>query len=283
MMDGVYICRKPDRIAAPLVLDSPHSGNVYPPDFHHACPRALLRDTEDAYVDDIFGAAPDTGVPLLSALFPRCYIDANRAPDDIDPLLLSSPWPGARPGPRSDMGLGLVRRLYKHSNPTPIYDEKLSPADIRARIDGYYTPYHDALKTLLDTAFDAYGAVFHLNCHSMPSQAATARLPADIVLGDRDGTTCDSAFTRFAAKALRGMGYRVALNSPYKGVELVRRYSDPRAGRHSLQIEIDRRLYMDEWTREKTHGFNPLKRDMTAFIGQLVDFSLQYCLPQAAE
>lgn len=283
-MDDVFLCQKPDIQAAPLVLDSPHSGHLYPPSFRHACPRSWLRATEDSHVDEIFGAAPALGVPLLSALFPRCYIDPNRAEDDIDPLLLEEPWPGANPSARARMGLGLIRRLFRQSNPKPIYDAPLRHAEIRRRIDAYYRPYHAALRALLDETHAAFGAVFHLNCHSMPSPGRGAsRLAPDIVLGDLDGAACCSAYTRFAARALKELGYRVAVNRPYKGVELVRKFSDPAGGRHSLQIELARPLYMNEKTREKTEGFNRLRADMTRFVIQLIDFSKENTLDCAAD
>jgi N-formylglutamate amidohydrolase len=283
-VDGVYICQKPARPAAPLVLDSPHSGRVYPEDFNHACPKSWLEETEDSYVDELFGDAPERGVPLLSALFPRCYIDPNRAVDDIDPLLLDGAWPhSANPTARSSLGVGLIRRLHKQNSQREIYDRKLAVAEVEHRIDAYYTPYHAALKTLLDEAYAAFGAVFHLNCHSMPATATRASRPADIVLGDRDGTTCDAAFTRFAARSLKDMGYKVAVNHPYKGVELVRRYADPARNRHSLQIELRRTLYMDEQSREKHAGFARLKHDMARFTGQLADFARESAVDLAAD
>lgn len=283
-MDHVFICQKPVKRAAPLVLDSPHSGKIYPADFGHACPKAWLEETEDSYVDELFGDAPALGVPLLSAQFPRCYIDPNRAEDDIDPQLLSEPWPyQPKPSARSDAGVGLIRRLHKQHNPKPIYDRLLTVDEAMQRVQDYYRPYHEALETLLDEGYDAYGAVFHLNCHSMPTFSSGSRLQADIVLGDRDGTTCDSSFTRFVSRTLKDMGYSVAVNRPYKGVELVRKFSDPAMGRHSLQIELKRSLYMDEQTREKNTGFDRLRRNMAKLTDQMIDFALENSLDLAAD
>lgn len=266
------------------MLDSPHSGHIYPPDFGHACPADWLRQTEDAYVDEIFTAAPGLGIPLLAAQFPRCYIDPNRAENDVDPLLLEEPWPGAEPTLRTQMGLGLIRRLFKQNNPQPIYDRKLSHDEVRRRIEGYYRPYHAALQALLDETHATFGAVFHLNCHSMPGLSSRAtRLSSDIVLGDLDGASCDSSFTRFAVRSLKDMGYRVAVNRPYKGVEIVRKFSAPDRNRHCLQIELSRSLYMNEKTLEKTEGFNRLQHNMGQLAGQLIDFSLQNSIDLAAD
>lgn len=284
-VQDVLICQKPPKQAAPLVLDSPHSGNIYPPDFKFDCPKAWLAETEDAFVDDIFGQAPALGVPLLAAQFPRCYIDANRAEDDIDPLLVDGTWPGpANPTARSSMGVGLIRRLFKQNNPQPIYNRPLTVAEIEHRINTYYRPYHSVLAALLDATHRDFGAVYHINCHSMPCSpgGATRHMP-DIVLGDRDGTTCDAGFTQYAAKCLKEMGYRVAINKPYKGVEILHRHGNPAQNRHSLQIELRRGLYMDEASRRKTPGFARMCKNMTLFVSQIIDFTKKNSIDLAAD
>jgi N-formylglutamate amidohydrolase len=284
-LKDVLICQKPPKQAAPLVLDSPHSGNIYPADFGHDCPREWLAETEDAFVDEIFGQSPQLGVPLLSALFPRCYIDANRAEDDIDPLLIDGFWPGlANPTARSAMGVGLIRRLFKQNNPQPIYNRRLTVAEVQHRIEAYYRPYHMMLAELLEATHRDFGAVYHLNCHSMPTTPGGAtRHQPDIVLGDRDGTTCDAGFTTFAAKCLKEMGYRVAINKPYKGVEILRRHANPAQNRHSLQVEIRRSLYMDEASRRKTPGFARTRKNMTGFVNQIIDYTKKNSIDLAAD
>ncbi len=284
MADAACICQNPLKASSPLVLDSPHSGKDYPADFRYACPKGWLEETEDSFVDELFAGAPDLGIPLLSAHFPRCYIDPNRAENDIDPLLLDTPWPhNPRPTERSTLGTGLIRRLHKQANPKPIYDRLLSVAEVEGRIHNYYLPYHTALAGLLDASYAVFGTVYHLNCHSMPGLKRTSPRHVDIVLGDLDGTACDPAFTRFAAKTLKNLGYKVAVNDPYKGVELVRRFSDPARGRHSLQIELHRGLYMDAATRKKTDGFTRLQQDMTRFLAQVIDFTNISATERAAE
>jgi N-formylglutamate amidohydrolase len=248
------------------VFDSPHSGTVYPADFGYACPSKLLRQAEDAHVDVLFGAAPQSGATLIAALFPRSYIDVNRAVEDIDQQLLDQPWPGpVSTSDRTRVGMGLVRRICRPG--LSMYDRKLSVAEIRHRIEQYYRPYHRAVADAIDQASDRFGAVWHVNCHSMPSSRGP-RLPtggwerADFVLGDRDGTTCGIGFRRLVQGTLERLGYDVRINDPYKGVELVRRFGQPHLGRHSLQIEVNRRLYMNEETLVPTEGFARLKRDL---------------------
>jgi N-formylglutamate amidohydrolase len=254
----------------PLILDSPHSGSIYPADFGFACDLESLRGAEDNDVDALFESAPQTGATLLCALFPRTYIDANRAPDDIDTELLSGKWPGPlAPSSRSYAGIGLVRRLVRPG--VPVYDRALDVAEVQSRLDCYYHPYHAVLKSILDDTHYRFGQVWHINCHSMP--APMARVPhgilsmqPDFVLGDRDGTSCDSGFTRFLRDTIRDMGYRVAINNPYKGVEIVRRSANPSAGYHSLQMEISKALYWDDKENKKNKNFNVLKDDLDKLV-----------------
>jgi N-formylglutamate amidohydrolase len=271
---GVLERHDPVGAPAPLVFDSPHSGAHYPADFDHVAPRALLRRTEDAFVDELVAAAPRHGATLLNALFPRSYIDPNRDVWDIDPGLLSEPWPGRlRPGKKTRLGVGLIRRYAVDG--VPVYRDPLAPGEVRARIDGYYRPYRAELGAALDRAHRAFGAVWHVNWHSM--RAIGSRITpegkrarrADIVLGDRDGRSCEPAFTAFVADAFAGLGYTVAVNKPYQGASLIRHHGAPHRRRHSLQIELNRRLYMHEDRVEKHGGFDRLKADLARVMAAI--------------
>lgn len=280
-MNDIFTIIKPSA-PLPLVFDSPHSGTRYPADFRYACAFPDLEKAEDKYVDDLFSVAPKTGATFLCAHFPRSYIDVNRAEDDIDPGLLSRDWPfgGIRPTSRSDAGIGLIRRLVKPG--TPVYARALEPEEILRRIEGYYRPYHAALKTTLDNLHYDFGQVWHINCHSMPASSAYPKqalglagqrpVTADFVLGDRDGTTCDYAFIDLVRNYLKSRGYKVAINDPFKGVELVGRYAAPARGRHSLQIEINKSLYMDEETGRKNTDYQTMKSDIDGLISTCAGF-----------
>jgi N-formylglutamate deformylase len=264
---GVVRRRDPECNSVPLVLDSPHSGAVYPEGFAYRCPLLMLRRAEDAYVDQLYDAAPAHGAILIAALFPRSYIDANRAADDLDPAILTRPLPPPLK-PRPVSRVGLVRR---HARPgIPIYDGKLDPEDVLTRIERFHKPYHRVLDDSVDGLHREFGAVWHLNCHSMPSYGnrllGRRSEHGDFVLGDRDGTTCEREFTDFVARFLRRLGYDVRINEGYKGVEIVRRQGRPAMNRHSLQIEVDRSLYMDQKTLEKLPGFDQLRADLAGLV-----------------
>jgi N-formylglutamate deformylase len=273
---------------APLVLDSPHSGSDYPDDFRPAVSVELLRQAEDSYVDELYGSGPDVGATLIAARFPRSYIDANRSLLDIDATLLEAPWPGpAMPSAKTQKGIGLIWRVLDSGE--SIYARKLAVDEVKQRIVRYHQPYQRAVKDALDQAFEHFGAVWHLNLHSMPavsgriSEEGPGKARADFVLGDRDGSTCEPGFTAHVAETLRAMGYEVKVNDPYKGVELVRAFSDPKANRHSLQVEVNRKLYMDEKTRARTPGFEALKRNLDKLLGRVAEYSNKRCAEVVGE
>jgi len=275
---GVLFRANPKTAEVPLVFDSPHSGTDYPEDFDYICPRSVLRTAEDTYVHELYAAAPAHGATLIGALFPRSYIDANRHLADIDQALLAEPWPHPlNPGVKTKLGMGLIRRLAVPK--MPVYGRKLGIAEVQARIDRYYTAYHDELASAADRLHARFGGLWHVDCHSMKSisnamaseGAGVSR--ADFVLGDRDGTTCAPELTDFVLRFLTRRGYDVRVNDPYKGVELVRRHGRPNENRHSLQIEVNRKLYMDEDCFERNANFPKLKAHLDALVAALAGFA----------
>lgn len=268
----------PAAATLPLVLDSPHSGRDFPPDFDAVVSEFDLREGEDCFVDELYLPATEFGVPLLAALFPRTYLDPNRHHGDIDlELIEGGRWPHEYvPSGKHRIGKALVWRTLDDGR--PIYGRRLRVDEVVARIERCHAPYHARLRALLDETQRRFGAVYHLNCHSMPAvggkmgEGAEGQPRAEFVLGDRDGTTCDPAFTEFVRATLAAMGYEVAVNDPYKGVELVRAYSDPRRRRHSLQVEINKKLYMDEASRMKHEGFARLQASLTRLVEAINDY-----------
>ena len=256
-----------------LVLDSPHTGEWYHDEFAHLPPREVVRRAEDTHVARLWRDAVDHGATLIEARFPRAYIDANRSLADVDVELLADAWPDpVAPSRKTQQGIGLVWRVARGG--APMYARKLTSAEVRARIDRCWRPYHDALTALLDERHRRFGAVWHVDCHSMPAVGDDnaddpGRERADFVLGDRDGATCEPAFTALVATTVRGLDYSVAINDPYKGVELVRKHGRPHEGRHSLQIEIKRSLYMDEETLEPNAGYARLQRDLATLAARI--------------
>ena len=273
-LPGVLTMLGPTGPARPLLLDSPHSGTDYPADFGAAVDREMLLDAVDTAVDALFGEGPKLGAALLKAHFPRTYIDPNRAEDDIDACLLDGCWPGPlSPTEKTRRGNGLIRTTIGDDD-RALYSRRLGVEEVQERIERYHAPYHRALGEAQGRLLERFGAVYHLNCHSMGSRSREdmTRRP-DMVLGDRDGTTCEADFTAVAAETLDALGYKVRTNHIFKGVELIRAFSAPDAGRHSLQIEINKDLYVDEATRRLSPDFASVQGDLAQLIDRLAAFA----------
>lgn len=265
----------PSRPLAPLVLSSPHSGDLYPARFLQMSrlDPAALRRSEDAHVDALMARSAALGLPLLRALFPRAYLDVNREPYELDPRMFDGRLPphvNTR-SVRVAGGLGTIARIVGESQ--EIYARKLPVSTALARIEALYRPYHRALRTLLARATQEWGVAVLVDCHSMPSLSnaggAAEELKADIVLGDRHGTSCDPAFVDALERSLRGSGYKVHRNKPYAGGYITEHYGRPASRMHALQIEINRALYMNEATFERKPGFDRLADDLAGAVGAL--------------
>ncbi len=270
----------------PLVFASPHSGSRYPQTFLEQSPldANALRRSEDAFVDELFSAAPQQGAPLLKALFPRAYLDPNREAYELDPTMFDEPLPPFvnSSSPRVSAGLGTVARVV--ASGAEIYRNKLSFAEVESRIDRLYRPYHQALADLIDRTQARFGYCILIDCHSMPSTGGpndrdSGNSRVDFVLGDCFATACSPAVTTAAETTLRRFGYRVVRNTPYAGGFTTRHYGAPAKGLHALQIEINRRIYMDEKTYVKRAAFAKLQGQLGSLVGDLAALPADRLLP----
>jgi N-formylglutamate amidohydrolase len=268
---------RPRRLVAPLVFNSPHSGRVYPERFlaMTRLDHLSIRQSEDAWVDELFGRAPHLGAPMLRAHFPRAYLDVNREPWELDPTMFVEPLSDRfnTTSPRVAAGLGTLARVVAENK--PIYKDRLTLDDARMRIEGIYHPYHAALQTLLSEAIATFGVALLIDCHSMPRiMRSNDKAAPDIVLGDRYGTTCAPALIDLAETVFTGAGLRVARNRPYAGGFATRSYGRPQHGVHALQIEISRHLYMSEVTLAKNDGFEAIRALIDRLIFALIGLDL---------
>ncbi|NQU56873.1 MAG: N-formylglutamate amidohydrolase [Rhodospirillales bacterium] len=263
----------PKQWSAPLIFASPHSGQQYSQGFIDASrlDPLSLRRSEDAFVDEIFAAAPDYGAPLLRAHFPRAYVDPNREPFELDPEMFEDTLPATvnTTSSRVAAGLGTMARVVTSGE--EVYAGKLRYDDARKAIEATYFPYHEALKGLLDEATARFGGCLLIDCHSMPSVGGPMdRDPGfrrvDFILGDRYGASCAPVLTDLVEKTLQSMDYALTRNNPYAGGFTTDHYGKPEEGRHTLQIEINRALYMDEFKIVHSDGFAQLKADVSKLI-----------------
>ncbi|ESX06774.1 N-formylglutamate amidohydrolase [Mesorhizobium sp. LSJC268A00] len=273
----------------PFVFNSPHSGRYYPDRFLAMArlDRNAIRRSEDCYVDELFGGAVALGAPILAANFPRAYLDVNREPWELDPRMFAEPVPSFCNirSARVAGGLGTVPKLVGEG--LDIYSGRLPLAEAVQRIEAVYKPYHETLKRLLTRTHARFGYAVLIDCHSMPAsiRVGDSGLRPDFIVGDRFGISATAALTETAIGLLIGMGYTVAHNKPYAGGFITEHYGRPARHLHALQIEVNRGLYMNERTFQKSAGFDALADDMARFSADLMAMPDHHFvnLPLAAE
>ncbi|MBX3530112.1 MAG: N-formylglutamate amidohydrolase [Rhizobiaceae bacterium] len=259
----------------PFVFSSPHSGRHYPKRFlaMSRLDAATIRRSEDCFVEELFAGAVAVGAPLLAANFPRAYLDVNREPWELDPRMFADPMPSFANirSPRVAGGLGTVPRLVGEG--LDIYGSRLPIAEAVERVETVYKPFHDRLRTLLSQTHARFGRAVLIDCHSMPASIRVGEGGArpDFIVGDRFGVSCAAALTEQAISLLVAMGYTVAHNKPYAGGFITEHYGRPARGLHALQIEVNRGLYMNERTYERSSGFAALANDMTRFAAAMTE------------
>lgn len=273
---------EPVEQTAPIVFASPHSGLNYAPDFIEASKldQFTLRKSEDSYMDEIFGAAPSYGAPLVAATFPRAYVDPNREPFELDPEMFVDALPDYcnTRSPRVAAGLGTIARVV--CSGAEIYRHKLRFADALYRINTFYRPYHDALTSIIERTRSRFGFCILVDCHSMPSVGGPmdrdpGRRRVDFVLGDCHGTACAPALVERVERFLEARRYVVKRNLPYAGGYTTRHYGRPADKVHALQIEVNRAIYMNEDTYERTKGMAGLTAHMAELVGMLTGADYQ--------
>lgn len=258
---------------APFVFSSPHSGRVYPPEFL-AISRLdpnTLRSSEDCYVDVLFQSVASLGAPLISARFPRAYLDLNREPYELDPDLVEEPLPAHAntQSIRVAGGLGTVARIVADGE--EIYRNRLSLRHVLSRIEQLYFPFHTELTRLVDQTREVFGYAVLIDCHSMPSAAMTpgGGSRPDIVVGDRFGASADPRVSLIVRDAFIKRGFKVQMNRPYAGGYITEHQGRPARGVHAVQLEINRGLYVDEPTFEPTRGFDVLQKAINDIVREL--------------
>jgi N-formylglutamate amidohydrolase len=279
----------PTEQTVPFVFNSPHSGRYYPPEFLAATclGEEDIRRSEDLVVDRLFAPVVRLGAPLMSAVYPRAYIDVNREPYELDPKMFAGRLPSFANvrSLRVAGGLGTIPRVV--SDTANIYKGPLPVEEALERIERIYRPYHDTLRRLLAQTHVAFGMAMLIDCHSMPSniRGGPSRVRPDFVLGDRFGTSCMPELIDCAAAALQRLGYTVCRNKPYAGGFITEHYGRPARGLHALQIEVNRALYMDERRLEPHTGFERLSADLAALAEALLGLAEEAAapLPEAAE
>ncbi|WP_375414823.1 N-formylglutamate amidohydrolase [uncultured Bradyrhizobium sp.] len=269
---------EPPMWRAPIIFNSPHSGSVYPSEFLRASRIDLagLRRSEDSFMDELIGDLSGRGFPTVKVNFPRSYVDVNREPYELDPRMFSGRLPSFANtrSMRVAGGLGTIPRVVGDGQ--EIYRERLSVDEALLRIEGLYKPYHRALRRLINKAHQAFGTVILVDCHSMPSIGISRDEPRrpDVVIGDRYGTSCASLLPDVVEDTMAALGYSIGRNKPYAGGFITEHYGNPASGLHTVQLELNRAIYMDERRRERGARFAQVIADFAALADALAAIPL---------
>jgi N-formylglutamate amidohydrolase len=278
---------EPAEWRAPIIFNSPHSGSVYPHDFLNASRIDLmaLRRSEDSFMDELIGGLSARGFPTVRVNFPRSYVDVNREPYELDPRMFIGRLPSFANtrSMRVAGGLGTIPRVVGDGQ--EIYRERISVDDALARIEALYKPYHRALRRLINKVHQAFGVAILVDCHSMPSIGVSRDEPRrpDVVIGDRYGTSCAPLLPDMVEETMRALGYSTGRNKPYAGGFITEHYGNPASGLHTVQVELNRSIYMDERRRERGPRFEQVGKDFGLLADALAAIPLDELGPfQAA-
>ncbi|WP_208352273.1 N-formylglutamate amidohydrolase [Pseudaestuariivita rosea] len=286
MPNAAYTLKEPKVRSTSIVFASPHSGRDYPASFltRSLLDKRTIRSSEDAFVDELFTAAPRFGAPLLLAGVPRAYVDLNRSAEELDPALIQGITKSGH-NPRVASGLGVIPRVV--ANGRAIYSGKLSWSEVEVRLNDYWHPYHACLQRLLNESHQQFGEAVLIDCHSMPHEAiasiarSAVRKP-EVVLGDRFGASANAEVVDRIEEAFQHAGFNVVRNTPFAGAYIAQAYGRPSRRQHVVQIEIDRALYMDEKRVLPRKDFPEFRQKLTDVIAEITQIG-QARLPMAAE
>lgn len=270
--------------ACPVLISVPHAGRDYPDAIRKATRLrdAQLRLLEDRHADALAEQAFAMGIPGIVATTPRAWIDLNRSEQECDPGLIDVP-PGITPllSTKVNGGLGLIPRRLAGRD---IWYGRISAEDLSLRLAHHHRPYHHAIERHLHRARSQVHNVVLLDIHSMPKLAAQgANPPKQVVIGDCFGRSAHDRFTRCAAAVAADHGFHTAINYPYAGGHILNRHSRPSEGRHALQIEIDRSLYLDAAHDRTSPGVTALQRMIVELATALIAEARAYPAAIAAE
>lgn len=276
---GLFLRFEPEATPAPLVVDVSRSGREYPKEYRSPLPFTTVHDNVSMYVEDLWAGTPAAGGTLLFCSFPNTWVDVNRNEADMDPAVVDGVWPTPlKPTARTLEGLGLIKTRSRYGE--PFQERRLTVAEIGERLALYYRPYHAELKRLVDATYRRFGVLRQISCHCMsavgaPTHPDAGKPRADFCISDLKGRTSSPQTMDLIVDTLKSLGYSVSVNEPYVGNELIGRHGDPARGIDSVQVEINKKLFMDPKTFRRTTGFDKLKSDLDRLLRVVAEDALK--------
>lgn len=270
---GLFLRHEPLVEPVPLLVDVSRSGREYPKTYRSPLAFTTVHDNVSMYVEDLWAGAPQVGATLLYCCFPNTWVDVNRNELDMDPDVVDGAWPvKLKPTARTLEGLGLIKTKSRYGE--PFQERRLAVAEIEARLEAYYRPYHAELKRLVEDLHGRFGRLTQISCHCMsatgaPTHPDAGRPRADFCVSDIKGRTASRKALELVVETLKGYGYSVTVNDPYIGNELIGRHGDPARGIDSIQVEINKKLFMDVKTFGATEGLPKVKADLDRLLAAL--------------
>lgn len=264
----------------PMVLSSPHAGRLFPQEFlaNSVLTEHELRISEDCFVTELVRPASDEGIPLLSLNLPRTFVDVNRDKIELDDtMFFNAPKTTDINSRRCRVGLGVLHRVvYQNKN---IYDGLLNYDEAKERLKNVYDPYHKRLKQLVDKCVRKFGFCLLLDCHSMPSiicNIMNETKPLDFCVCNLFDESCPHEMSQTLFDGMEKGGFRGEFNRPYAGAFITFNYCQPRKNIYTLQIEVNRGLYMDEQSYQKKPNFQDISRHISQAVVELGHFLLDF-------
>jgi N-formylglutamate amidohydrolase len=273
-MRASYEVLEPTGPETPVVVEIPHAGLDLPAPFLEplAAPARSLGRDADLYVDALYADAPAEGASVLVCRTSRYAVDVNRAESDVDAEVVE--------GARGDVALhhGLVWRTT--SDGETALARKLTRAELDERLDLVWRPYHRALAALVERKRQRFGVAVVVAAHSMPSversprprDGRDARARADVVPGTRGRRSAAPELIDAVERHAVSRGWSVRHDDPYAGGFTTQHYGRPADGVHVIQVELARRLYLDEGSLRQSAGFEAVRtwcRELVAHLGQV--------------
>jgi len=275
---GLFLRYEPEGEPGPLLVDVSRSGREYPSEYRSPLPFTTVHDNVSMYVDELWAGAPAAGGTLLYCCFPNTWVDVNRNESDLDPAVVDGVWPRElKPTARTLEGLGLIKTKSRFGE--AFQERRLTVAEIEERLESWYRPYHAELKRQVDALHQRFGVLRQISCHCMsavgaPTHPDAGKPRADFCVSDLTGKTASREAMALVVDTLKSYGYSVSVNDPYVGNELIGRHGNPAHGIDSIQVEINKKLFMDTKTFRKTAGFAKVKADLDCLLAAVVKDTL---------